>query len=203
MGIVDYEWEKDEAGNAQSMAGFFCHPRELAKLGLLMAQKGRWKGKQLLSEERVDLLVRPSQSLNKTCGLLWWIEYADVCYTIDQKQLDNLQNKDFSKGFLDTLEQTKGVYHSLDDLFAMFTRVLGKDWKNVLMGELRPRNAKLTRKAYNNRMGFSAKGYLGQWLCVYPEKGLVGLRMIESTEEYDRATDEYSEFNKRVYNLID
>ncbi len=69
LGITEYFWEQDEVGNYFGFAGLRLTARDLARLGQLMLQKGNWNGRQLISEDFVDL----STSHYTEYGLLWWI----------------------------------------------------------------------------------------------------------------------------------
>lgn len=46
---------------------------DLARFGLFMAGGGVWGGKRLLSADYVRVLTTPSQDLNPSYGLLWWL----------------------------------------------------------------------------------------------------------------------------------
>ncbi len=56
----------------------------------------------------------------------------------------------------------------------------------------------LSQKQYGPVAGYAARGYLGQYLVVYPELGLVGVRMVVADESYDNATDGFDNFEERV-----
>ncbi len=47
--------------------------RELARVGLLVLADGRWAGRRVLPGARVVEATRPSQRLNRSYGLLWWL----------------------------------------------------------------------------------------------------------------------------------
>jgi CubicO group peptidase (beta-lactamase class C family) len=50
-------------------------PRDLARVGILMLQDGRWAGAgQIVPAAWVVASTRPSQTLNRRYGLLWWID---------------------------------------------------------------------------------------------------------------------------------
>jgi CubicO group peptidase (beta-lactamase class C family) len=72
IGITDFTWSKDDAGNPQAMAGLQIHPRDLAKLGWVMADGGKWEKQQLLSPQWVRLSAQPGSGLSSESGLLWW-----------------------------------------------------------------------------------------------------------------------------------
>ena len=63
----------DEKGHAWTYADMETTPRDLARIGLLMLNKGIWQGKRIVSESWVEQMTRPSQTLNPRYGLLWWL----------------------------------------------------------------------------------------------------------------------------------
>ncbi len=50
-------------------------------------------------------------------------------------------------------------------------------------------------------VGVRADGYLGQYLVIYPDQGLVGVRMIEGSAGYDEARDGFTAFQEMVRTL--
>jgi CubicO group peptidase (beta-lactamase class C family) len=55
LGINDIDWETDPKGINTGGWGIRVHTEDMAKLGQLYLQKGKWQGKQLLSENWVKL----------------------------------------------------------------------------------------------------------------------------------------------------
>jgi CubicO group peptidase (beta-lactamase class C family) len=51
LGIKNVDWEISPEGITNGGSGFRCHIEDMAKLGVLYLQKGKWQGKQILSEE--------------------------------------------------------------------------------------------------------------------------------------------------------
>jgi CubicO group peptidase (beta-lactamase class C family) len=81
MGITDWQWGKDLAGNVDTPGGLFLTARELLRLGRLLRDHGAWNGAQLVSGTWIDQLGS-SQSAAAPCyGLLWWLE-RDGCTTV-------------------------------------------------------------------------------------------------------------------------
>ena len=60
-------------GQPWTHATMWSTPRDLARIGQLMLQRGRWRGEQVVPEAWVEASVRPSQDLNPDYGLLWWL----------------------------------------------------------------------------------------------------------------------------------
>lgn len=75
LGVQNFSWALDQAGNAQGMAGLAMTAQDLAKIGQLMLQRGRWGAKQIVDENFVRRCVQPGQKFERDCGLLWWIQW--------------------------------------------------------------------------------------------------------------------------------
>jgi CubicO group peptidase (beta-lactamase class C family) len=60
-------------GQAWTHADMETTPRDLARIGQLMVQGGRWKGRQIVPEAWIRESTRPSQSLYPDYGFLWWL----------------------------------------------------------------------------------------------------------------------------------
>ena len=50
-------------------------------------------------------------------------------------------------------------------------------------------------------VGVRADGYLGQYLVVYPDQELVGVRMVRGFPGYDPARDSFRDFPEMVREL--
>jgi CubicO group peptidase (beta-lactamase class C family) len=130
LGITEFTWSLDRAGNPHGMAGLQIHAADLARLGQLVLQDGVWEEERLLPEGWVARSLRPGSDLSPGAGLLWW---------------------------------------------------LIRDGDQVV--------------------GARADGYLGQYLVLYPESGLVGVRMIEGSDSYDQARDGFARFQELLREL--
>jgi CubicO group peptidase (beta-lactamase class C family) len=75
LGITDFGWDLDRAGNPHGMSGLKIRAIDLAKIGQLMLDQGLWQGKQVLSEDWVKRSIELSQTLFPRYGLLWWLHF--------------------------------------------------------------------------------------------------------------------------------
>ena len=73
LGMRHSRLRVDSAGHAWTYADMETTPRDLARIGVLMAQGGVWRGRRIVSAEWVAASTRPSQTLNPGYGLLWWL----------------------------------------------------------------------------------------------------------------------------------
>jgi CubicO group peptidase (beta-lactamase class C family) len=60
------------SGGAHWGGGMMISARDHARLGLLVARKGRWGGRQILPERWIDAMLAPSPT-NGSYGCLWWL----------------------------------------------------------------------------------------------------------------------------------
>ncbi len=59
LGIDDVRWEWNSVGQPIAWARMWLRPNDLAKLGLLYLQRGRWKGEQIVPSDWVHESVTP------------------------------------------------------------------------------------------------------------------------------------------------
>jgi CubicO group peptidase (beta-lactamase class C family) len=55
----EFEWGKDRVGNPQGMAGFCVFPEDLAVLGQLVLNKGKWQDQQIIESQWFDMSMTP------------------------------------------------------------------------------------------------------------------------------------------------
>lgn len=54
MGIADFYWQRNQDGDSWASEALFMRPRDLAKIGQLVLNKGKWNGIQLVSPEWIE-----------------------------------------------------------------------------------------------------------------------------------------------------
>lgn len=82
LGIRDVIWPADPQGVSHGWGDIRLHPRDMAKLGLLWLNKGRWEDKQVVSAEWVEASVKRQVKTgrNDDYGYGWWITDEDGAY---------------------------------------------------------------------------------------------------------------------------
>jgi CubicO group peptidase (beta-lactamase class C family) len=76
LGITDYYWWKYPNGTVQTGGGLYLRPRDMAKIGYLYLNGGRWRGNQIVSEKWVkESTVRqaPGEGYDRL-GWTWMVE---------------------------------------------------------------------------------------------------------------------------------
>jgi len=69
LGIEDFAWDRDEAGNTYTYANLQLTARGLARIGMLVADGG---GKLFPKTWIAKLGDKPGSKLSEDCGLVWW-----------------------------------------------------------------------------------------------------------------------------------
>lgn len=74
MGISRYAWQPDISGLPKAAAGSSLRSRDMLKIGLVMANNGKWGGEQLWSTEFIKKAVSPlyTNKAGDTYGYFWW-----------------------------------------------------------------------------------------------------------------------------------
>jgi len=68
---IDGQMIESVSGGGHFGGGIFINTLDQARFGLLFLRKGKWKNKQLISEQWVNSVGQPSIA-NKSYGLMWW-----------------------------------------------------------------------------------------------------------------------------------
>jgi CubicO group peptidase (beta-lactamase class C family) len=79
LGIDDWWWAAHDRHTSVGEAGLYLRPRDMAKLGQLYLQGGRWQGRQIVSSVWVDASVTAYGTVNQwnDYGYNWWL-YNDA-----------------------------------------------------------------------------------------------------------------------------
>lgn len=75
LGITDWEWVGDFHGRPMAYTGLRLRPRDLAKLGRLVLDRGRWRGRQLVPEAWIAASLQPRLETGfdgTRYGYFWW-----------------------------------------------------------------------------------------------------------------------------------
>ena len=194
LGITDFGWTLDSAGNPHAMAGLQILPGDLAKLGQLVLDRGRWGGQQLIAERWFEESLRPGSKLSPISGLLWWLTPASTRYVIDDSVLSAFRAAGVDTAFVRKAESIRGTYESMAAFEPAVVRAFGDAWQNLVTPMLAPRRLTLARREYGAIVGYNANGYLGQYIAIFPESRIVAVRMVASSPSYDPKTDGFSTF---------
>jgi hypothetical protein len=85
LGITHYRWLEHADGTTYGPWGLYLTPRDMARVGQLLLQRGQWEGRQLVPEDWLDESTRarpPPDSVRNDAGLAhyglgygyyWWV----------------------------------------------------------------------------------------------------------------------------------
>ena len=75
LGITDTQWVKMPNGEFAAASGLRLRPRDLAKLGQLLLQRGQWQGKQIVSATWIEQSTTPQIDAIDFLfyGYQWWL----------------------------------------------------------------------------------------------------------------------------------
>lgn len=181
LGITDFKWDLDRAGNPYGMSGLQIRPLDFAKTGTMLANGGVWKGKRILSEAWIrECTGMASQALNPNNGLLWWLigGKLEVGPMIDDADLVKLRKEGVDEALLIKVARLNGKVPESDAHAAQLVEeALGSDGLAVWRQEIGPRVGPPKVKRTGPPLAFAASGYLGQYLLVMPREKLVVVRM--------------------------
>jgi CubicO group peptidase (beta-lactamase class C family) len=79
LGIDDWEWGTMANGDPGASWGLRLRLRDLAKIGQLVLDRGRWHGQRILPETWISIMTAPHIVRSKTIyGFLWWLDREQV-----------------------------------------------------------------------------------------------------------------------------
>jgi CubicO group peptidase (beta-lactamase class C family) len=208
MGITEFTWSIDRAGNPYVLSGAQMRAIDLAKIGQMMLDGGTWKGRRILSEQWVRLTTtEPAQPYNPISTLLWWLVRDPRGSMIDDAMISDLKDFGLTEASVKQLEALKGIERDGESLWASVRTVLRGDPR--VRGKLLEMNDRM-KKTGRPRLrpvpgpveGFHAEGYRGQYLVVIPKHRIVAIRQRRSPEDYRVQVDEFGDFSRMVRDLV-
>tara|TARA_B100000609_G_scaffold198945_1_gene199941 strand:+ start:7314 stop:8693 length:1380 start_codon:yes stop_codon:yes gene_type:complete len=204
LGIRSVSWMKDAAGVPRGAGEMSILPVDLAKIGLLMLQKGVWRGQQIVPTSWVKRSWRASKK-SSHCGLLWWRRARLYDYILTENILKQWRVRGVDKVFLAKL---KPLLHKRMGLVAyrkaINTALGGNKTANKQIKMALQRGAKFGAMSPKSHLMFAAQGWLGQYLVIDTTHKLVGVRMRRAVrDDYRRRPSKhtYRSFIKDMFSL--
>jgi len=84
LGIADATWRADPQGVRSGGFGLSLQPRDMAKIGYLYLQRGRWAGQRIVSEAWIDRVFHATVDMN--LGSTPRFRYGSGWWTIPEKR---------------------------------------------------------------------------------------------------------------------
>lgn len=79
LGIKNIEWAESPEGTTNGFAGLKMQPKDMAKIGLLYLNKGKWENRQLISAKWIEESTQPyidGRWNGEDYGYQWWVNPA-------------------------------------------------------------------------------------------------------------------------------
>ncbi|MFC1547224.1 serine hydrolase domain-containing protein [Candidatus Neomarinimicrobiota bacterium] len=81
LGIADYHWSSDHKGTTMGAVGLHLKPRDLAKIGQMVLDHGRWQGISVVDSTWLALSTQEQVDIGeyrgdhaRAYGFYWWIQ---------------------------------------------------------------------------------------------------------------------------------
>ncbi len=192
LGIENIFWRS--GGTIESLPQFQMSAWDLAKIGTLMANDGKWRCKEIISKRRLDELLAPSQGFSPFFGLQWWLEFHDIAVWWDEELLNEYSGRGISQPLIDKLKSLQGqVIHFSGQVYgSQIVKLCGDDLTMFdngriiadLIKETHAKSLPMAKFKTGKLKMASAHGRGGQHLIIIPQHGLVAVRQrhIENKE---------------------
>lgn len=186
LGINNVAWDIDATG--RSFPRLMLSAADLAKVGVLIANKGSWKGQSLISEKALNEMFSPSQQFDPFFGLQWYLEFYDVACWWDEELLALYRSSGVKEELCCRLAALNGrVVHFGGYMHdAQLIEVRGSDAIDFLGGssglelllkETKSKGLPLARFEQGKLKSAIARGKSGQQWIIMPDQELVAVRL--------------------------
>ncbi|HWB77506.1 MAG TPA: serine hydrolase [Nannocystaceae bacterium] len=185
LGIREWSWEKDRAGNVMAYYGLSLHARDLAKIGVLMLDGGRWEGKQIVPASFVAAAT-VEQFANSSHGFLWWLRRSAPTFALRDADVETLAKH----GVAPTSALQSLVGQRFPGTVALWLAVADRCDASgrIALARLAAAGARPFEEQAGRTIGYAADGWLGQQLIVLPEHRLIAVRQHRAPT--DREADQ-------------
>ncbi|GGR09933.1 serine hydrolase domain-containing protein [Deinococcus ruber] len=171
LGIDQWSWQKDPAGTPHAMSGLQLRATDLARLGQLALDDGRWQGETLIDPRWIEASTHPATPVTDAIGLLWWMLPAWTHYEVTEDNVANVETAGGTTAQLASLRATIGTYQ---DRSALMRRMS----ETGLIAPALPAGSRWMTTSTGPLVGFRHDGWRGQHLIVHRPARLVVVRLI-------------------------
>jgi Beta-lactamase class C and other penicillin binding proteins len=208
IGIQPGPWARDPAGHPYAMAGLSLTAIDLARLGELVGNHGRWNGRQLLSADYIDAMLAAGQLEDGRCGLLWWRESQWMHFDTDPASFDMLRKRGVPEDTVAKLQHGLQGAHfdSVAAMYAGLREALGPQEPAILQDQLIIRGIgpyRLFKLSEGPMVAYEGNGDGGQFVVIVPKAGLVAVRQIDAGNDREKQGEGYGDFVARVITLAE
>jgi hypothetical protein len=212
IGISDVVWVTDSKGTPYAMSHMMMTAPDLAKVGWLLANRGFWCSRRIVRGSWIDFSTRPSQEINPFYGLLWFIDYYNIDCWWDQTLLQQYVAAGVDPVLVQRLSCLCGKVINCTGRCKnpMACKFWGKELARTLGGkqycdyffkQLQQCRLPLAKWKVGGMKSYSARGYQGQQLIIYPSYKLVGVRQVAVNSLNANCIDPFEDFGPLLEEL--
>ena len=200
LGIEDFGWTLDDAGNPHAMSGLQISALDLARIGQLLLDGGIHNGKQIIDRAFVEEATHPDPKRSSgRCGLLWWLEHESQKFAITNDLMERWRESDVDPELLTLLAPLVGKEYDRPEFSEALLQALPEPAQRELFYDNTWRRGLPDVEILGQGpiVAFRAEGYLGQHLVIVPSAGLVAVRQKRADND-EQAIDAMSDFTALV-----
>lgn len=183
MGIRNWSWFKDGAGNVVTNSGLSMTAHDLALLGQLMLNGGEWKGKQLLPRAWVQQSTTPALPQFHWMGLLWFLDRSPPILVQTEPTLQGLQSSGFAA--VNKLSPLTNKPFDSREAYWLEAGSLLDSTERAALARLQRQGKMPFSTTPGELVGFHHDGWLGQYLVVSARHRMVVVRQHQQTHNGD------------------
>jgi CubicO group peptidase (beta-lactamase class C family) len=208
MNITEFDWIKDEDGNATAHGAFRLKALDLAKFGQLMLDRGEYNGLRFFEERWVDSSFAQSSNLNDEIGLLWWRKPKKQLYNFSNKEkLDALEKSGLPEDVLGKFKTFYNHSYSYEEMIDAYGMTFGTRWPHLFDSLSKKHSIDLrglpNRTASKEIVGYYHTGSWGNFLVIIPQLNLVAVRVVKKDKDYVEERDMFGNFTTKVFQLVE
>jgi CubicO group peptidase (beta-lactamase class C family) len=200
LGITDFTWSLDDAGNPHVMSGCQIKAKDFIKIGELLLNNGTYNNTKIIKPEHIAEVVTPCPQF-PAYGMLWWIDYEENLSKVDDEIIESLQKAGIDDDFVQKMKKMKGTYATNEAFTAKLKEVFGENYYEVIYNALQGKH-RTRKREFKGEVTYRADGYLGNYMIVDPKTKIVAVRMT-SYDSFKDQKDNFPEFKTMANKLIE
>jgi len=190
LGITDYKFRHDRAGNTWAMDGLEMKVSDLVKVACVLADGGRWKGQQLISEKWLAVATQASVvslDRNGAYGLGIFVLEPDARLAIPSATVDALEKAGLGNQIVSRLRVLAGTEFKGSKEFGTALKQSLSLAELEMVSSVAGRQMIPVYRNLSNRKLLAHSGEIGEFLLALPASGIAVARTID--EKRGRAGD--------------